>query len=153
MECIPWTYGTLHGVPGNYHGKLFKEMNTLSKTITLILLVSIFPGECLLPILLVPIFPGECLLPILLVPIFPGECLLPILLVPIFSVVGERAPKHQNSITISNKKNYQRWCLAGIYFWKFSMFIWVKCIQKQRKYPKKKTVNFVCGLHTKWIPK
>ena len=30
-----------------------------------------------------------------------------------------------------------------IYFWKFSMFICVKFIQKQQKYPKKKTVNFV----------
>ena len=28
------------------------------------------------------------------------------------------------------------------------MFIWVKFIQKQQKYPKKKTVNFVRGCRT-----
>ena len=30
-----------------------------------------------------------------------------------------------------------------IYFRRFSMFIWVKFIQKQQKYPKKETMNFV----------
>ena len=33
-----------------------------------------------------------------------------------------------------------------IYFWKFSTFIWVKFIQKQQKYPKKKTVNLCVGV-------
>ena len=35
-----------------------------------------------------------------------------------------------------------------IYFWKFSTFVWVKIIQKQQKYPKKKFVNFVRGRRT-----
>ena len=66
------------------------------------------------------------------------------------SVVGERALYHQIVITISNKTTIRSDALY--LFWKFPTFMWVKCIQKQQKYPKKKTVNFVRGRRTLlWI--
>ena len=42
---------------------------------------------------------------------------------------------------LKSVEHNQKWCFV-FYFWKFSMFIWVKFIQKQQKYPKKEDCEF-----------